>query len=131
MPLFTMILLSFALPIVAKEDIDPSKPGYLVLKPIVTNFAPYKPNHLSYVKVDVAISIGSQSDLESAQHYVPEIRDAIIFLLNQQSKVDLDGMTERQILANKGLELVQGIYLEETGEKLATDFMWGFFAIQN
>lgn len=127
----TILLLTFALPTIAKEEIDPSKPGYIVLEPIITNYIAYKPNHLSYVKVDVAITIGSQANMAAAKHYIPEIRDAIIFLLNQQSKVDLDGAIERQILSNKGLELVQGIYMKEVGEEWATEFLWGFFAIQN
>jgi flagellar basal body-associated protein FliL len=125
------LLITASLPSVASEHIDPNKPGYIVLIPIVTNYISEKPNHLSYVKVDVSIAIDSQTNMEAAQHYVPEIRNAIVFLLNQQGKFDLDSPVERQILANKGLELVQGIYLEEMGETWATDFLWGFFAIQN
>jgi flagellar basal body-associated protein FliL len=127
----TMLLLTFAPPVIAKEDIDPNKPGYIVLEPIITNYISYKQNHLSYVKVEVAITIGSQTNMAAAKKYIPEIRNAIVFLLNKQGKDDLDGAIERQILSNKGLELVQAIYIEEMGNKWATEFLWGFFAIQN
>lgn len=124
-------LFAFASESYAAKDIDPSKPGYIVLNPIVTNFIADEPGRMSYVKVDVSIAIESQANLEAAQLYIPEIRDAIVFLLNQQHKTDLDSVTERQILANKGLELVQEIFISETGEPYASEFLWGFFAIQS
>jgi len=114
----------------AATKVDPDKVGYIVLDTLVTNIINDEPNRMSHAKVDVYITIDSQANLEAAQLYVPELRDAVIFLINQQRLEDIDTAAERQILANKGLELAQAIFLKETGEPMASEFLWGFFAVQ-
>lgn len=128
---FAIVLLSFWLPVASAAEEEPVVAdyiGYVQLKPFIANFG--GPGKIRFLKCDVTVQVGSEAASYAISHHMANIRNDLVFLFSAQSEADLETVEAQQILAKKGLQLIQKLLVEEEGEAMVTDLFFTSFVIQ-
>ncbi|WP_417616714.1 flagellar basal body-associated FliL family protein [Oceanisphaera sp.] len=98
------------------QEAAPEGPLYYTMEPdIITNYQ-NSGKTLGYVRVTVDLMLEDSAQMPLVEQHTPLLRDAINHLLAEQNKQDIRSLTVRNQLAEQGLQRLNDLLLEETGE---------------
>ena len=100
--------------------------------PFVANYG--GPGPLKYVKLEATVKAVGRDGEVAVKHHQPQIRNAIVMLLSEQTDDTVSTAAGREQIRIKALEAVRQIMVKENGEKgyeMVGDLLFTSFVIQN
>lgn len=99
-------------------------PGYVELKPFTTNFGQVQSGPLRFVKAEVTLQVAENGSRLDVDKHLPHIRNELVFLFLEQGERDLSTIESQSLLAQKALNSVQRLLIEETGAPQVSDLFF-------
>ena len=132
-PILLALALLFGASAAVAEGSDASRyVEYVELNPpFVANYG--GPGPLKYVKAEVSIKAVSRDGEVAVKLHQPQIRNAIVMLLSEQTDDTVSTAAGREQLRIKALEAVRQILVQEMGEKgydMVGDLLFTSFVVQ-
>lgn len=116
-------------PAIHAEDVTPQM-GYFSLAPdLTTNFVT-QGKKLGYIQVRVDILVADTVDLPLLESHTPQIRNALVEVLGQQSEQRIKSLAGREEIRKECLTAINELLLIETGKTLAVDLLFTKYIYQ-
>jgi len=108
---------------------QPDYLNYIELKSFVTNFGP-NTGPMRFMKAEVTLQLAENGSHTDVSKHIPQIRNDLVFLFNEQQESDLATIEAQAILAQRALIAVQSLLIEETGRPQVNDLFFTSLVIQ-
>lgn len=116
-------------PAIHAEEATPQM-GYFSLAPdLTTNFVT-QGKKLGYIQVRVDILVADTVDLPLLESHTPQIRNALVEVLGQQSEQRIKSLAGREEIRKECLTAINELLLIETGKTLAVDLLFTKYIYQ-
>ncbi|WP_151704966.1 flagellar basal body-associated FliL family protein [Nitrincola alkalilacustris] len=121
-----LALLAKSASVIAQQ---PDYLNYIELKSFVTNFGP-NTGPMRFMKAEVTLQLAENGSHSDVSKHIPQIRNDLVFLFNEQQESDLATIEAQAILAQRALIVVQSLLIEETGRPQVNDLFFTSLVIQ-
>jgi len=118
------LLLGLALILCVGQVQAQEYPGYVELKSFTTNFGQVQSGPLRFVKAEVTLQVAENGSRLDVDKHLPHIRNELVFLFLEQGERDLSTIESQSLLAQKALNSVQRLLIEETGAPQVSDLFF-------
>lgn len=124
--IFCLVLLAKSTGVAAQQ---PDYLNYIELKSFVTNFGS-NTGPMRFMKAEVTLQLAENGSHSDVSNHIPQIRNDLVFLFNEQQESDLATIEAQAILAQRALIVVQTLMIEETGRPQVNDLFFTSLVIQ-
>ncbi|WP_273150033.1 flagellar basal body-associated FliL family protein [Methylophaga thiooxydans] len=133
--LLTSIFLIFsligALPLMAAESaVETSSIYYSIEEPFTINFLNQSQEKVRYLQIKVALMSHEPTVLDSAQHNLPMIQDALRTLFTEQGYDTVSTVAGREQLQQQALTKIRTLLQQETGSDGLEQIYFTSFILQ-
>ncbi|WP_438970003.1 flagellar basal body-associated FliL family protein [Methylophaga sp.] len=114
----------------AEESSDSQNLYYRIQEPFTINFLSQSEQKVRYLQIKVALKSDDSVVLNSAQHNLPMIQDALRTLFTNQSYESVSNVEGREKLQQEALSRVRAILKQETGNDGLEQIYFTSFILQ-